>query len=188
MSSTQALWRGHSLLSGHIPTPVISRQILWELFEVNFRYELLVLDRACYDLMPEGFDTTNSGETEEGEVRSFDDLDASSFGDRQMRVLGAINHFNSTLIPSDTDDGRNGFASPDGSARREAYAGLYRVMRSWQRVPELSSRTVRAAQRILASGPLDTAALMVTEEGLAYHYVQCYFTVIGRPPLVPHGL
>ncbi|KAF9025009.1 hypothetical protein BDZ89DRAFT_96333 [Hymenopellis radicata] len=102
------VWRGLTLAANQIPPADVAQQILWELFEVNFRYDLLVLDRACYDLKPKGFDAPRPGD-EDGQVLPYDELDASSFGDRQMRVVGAIPHFKSRMVPEDTDEGHNGF-------------------------------------------------------------------------------
>lgn len=186
------MWRGMSIASGANPPTSSARQILYKLFEVNFRYELLFLDRACYELQPEGFDQqalSSEDSPKEGEVSqpNYDNLDASLFGDRQVQILAAIPHFNSSLIPGDNNDGQNGFVSHDAERRREAYVGLYRVMRTWCRVPSLCPQTVMAAER-LVSGSTDDLALATAESGLAYHYTLCYFTVIGRPPLLPHGL
>lgn len=174
--------------SGVVPPPEICQQILNELFEVNFRYDLLVLDRACYRLAPEGFELQQSA-SEPGEV-VFGELDASSYGDRQLRVLAAIPHFESRLIPADGYNGEGGFASRDSRVRREAYMGLYRVMQSWPCVPPLSPLlplTAAAADRLLAPGST-VEDLITAEDGLSWHFVNSYYTVIGRPPLLPHGL
>ncbi|KAF9013828.1 hypothetical protein BDZ89DRAFT_923027, partial [Hymenopellis radicata] len=48
LSEMPVVWWGLTLAANQIPPADVAQQILWELFEVNFRYDLLVLDRACY--------------------------------------------------------------------------------------------------------------------------------------------
>ena len=44
-------WQGHSYLPGVLPEVNVVRQILWELYELNFIYEFISLDRrACENL------------------------------------------------------------------------------------------------------------------------------------------
>lgn len=188
LGSAPAVWRGQSLPSGITPERGIAQEILNELFEVNFRYDLLMLDRACYRLAPKNFEISQSS-TEPGEI-VYDDLDASSYGDRQLRVLAAIPHFESGLIPADSDDGQCGFASPDARVRREAYVGLYRIMKSWNGhdIPPLSPRTAAAAEQLSGPGSVSIEDLIAAEDGLSWHFVNSYYTVIGRTPLLPHGL
>jgi len=45
------IWQGEEYSSGVLPPDDIVRQILWELYEVNFIHELQLLDRrACTDV------------------------------------------------------------------------------------------------------------------------------------------
>ncbi|KAF9019585.1 hypothetical protein BDZ89DRAFT_924924, partial [Hymenopellis radicata] len=46
MGTATVLWRDQPL-PNPLPEHVIS-EIFWELFEINFRYELVALDRLCY--------------------------------------------------------------------------------------------------------------------------------------------
>jgi len=44
-------WQGRSYCPGNLPPEIVVRQILWELYELNFAQEFLALDRrACTDL------------------------------------------------------------------------------------------------------------------------------------------
>lgn len=191
-------WRGTELEEYQVPPPRIAKEILWELFEVNFRFELLALDRQCYELKPEGFAeaamdvAAEESEVEEGEEtvdNSFDDLDASSHTDRQLRVLGAMSYWESSLIPGDFKDlDDQGFGSISHPERRRGFVELFRVMRKWHGVPEMDKATVEAATKCLGEGALELGEQFAAEDRLAYHYVRCFHHVYGRPPLVPHGL
>ncbi|KAF8877215.1 hypothetical protein CPB85DRAFT_1164838, partial [Mucidula mucida] len=48
LSTASATWQGEQLQPNVLPAQHVCREILWELFETNFRYEFLVLDRLCY--------------------------------------------------------------------------------------------------------------------------------------------
>ncbi|KAF9010863.1 hypothetical protein BDZ89DRAFT_964361, partial [Hymenopellis radicata] len=67
MGTAPVLWRDQPL-PNPLPENVIS-EIFWELFEINFRYELVALDRLCYQFKPANFEQTS---------QPFDELDASS--------------------------------------------------------------------------------------------------------------
>lgn len=131
-------------------------------------------------------------EVEEGEevaTSSFDDLDASSHADRQLRVLGAMSYWESSLIPGVFENIEDeGFGSQSHPERRRAFGDLFRVMRGWRGVPEMDAATVRAATKCLGERSLDLEEQLVAEDRLARHYVRCFHQVFGRPPLVPHGL
>ncbi|KAK7448856.1 hypothetical protein VKT23_013586 [Stygiomarasmius scandens] len=45
LTSTQAEWRGQKLLIDTLPSPRIAHEVLWELYEISFRLELVTLDR-----------------------------------------------------------------------------------------------------------------------------------------------
>ncbi|KAL0063028.1 hypothetical protein AAF712_010051 [Marasmius tenuissimus] len=48
LSEAPVVWRGSSLVPFTLPPNDVLKEILWEMFEINFRYELLSLDRRCY--------------------------------------------------------------------------------------------------------------------------------------------
>ncbi len=45
-------WQGNELLSSTVPAPEIAREILWELSELNFRCELVGLDKRAHQDPP----------------------------------------------------------------------------------------------------------------------------------------
>ncbi len=113
-------------------------------------------------------------------------FDASSFGDWQMRVLCAIAHFKSRMVPEDTNNGHNGFALPNVIVRRKVFCGLYWVMHSWHRISSLSQDTAAAAERLLHK--FLATDLVIAKVGLTSHYTNSYNTVIERSSLLPHRL
>ncbi|KAF9012295.1 hypothetical protein BDZ89DRAFT_1142897 [Hymenopellis radicata] len=112
----------------------LRREVLWELFEINFPCELIRLDHVCYRfLAKDGEDVPMEDERnrEQGELGAADL--ASSPAEREMQVLSIIPHFNGELIPTDAKEAaRLGFAAESLEKRREAWWGLYRVMLGWK--------------------------------------------------------
>ncbi|KAL0564169.1 hypothetical protein V5O48_017885, partial [Marasmius crinis-equi] len=89
-----------------MPRVSIVQEIMWELFEINFRFELISLHRICH--------TTGA-----------------SKGEREDEVLNLFGHFRSSLIPEHLAWGREGFAHENINERRTALLGLYTVMEGW---------------------------------------------------------
>ncbi len=116
----------------------------------------------------------------------YDNLDASSFGDRQMQILGAL--FNGRVVPESIDWGRMGLAAATFTGRASVLAALYRVMRRWCRVPPMPAGTSQAAHKLICGSLMSEREMRTVEYGLAEYYVDCYVTVFGRAPLLPHGL
>ncbi|KAL0573814.1 hypothetical protein V5O48_008141 [Marasmius crinis-equi] len=99
-------WYGQRFDQHQMPPVSVVQEVLWELFEINFRYELIALDRLCY--------TTGA-----------------SNGEREDEVLNLFGHFHSSLIPEHLAWGREGFAHENINERRVALWGLYLVMEGW---------------------------------------------------------
>ncbi|KAL0570739.1 hypothetical protein V5O48_011220 [Marasmius crinis-equi] len=92
LDATPVEWCGQQLNPAVSPPPHVAQWILCELFEINFRYELVALDRFCY----------------RGPL---------SAAEQEPEVLGVISHFNSWLIPDSVDLGKTGFASSQRNER-----------------------------------------------------------------------
>ncbi|KAF9045698.1 hypothetical protein BDZ89DRAFT_942624 [Hymenopellis radicata] len=132
------VWQGRPLT---LPiSDNIAQEILWELFEVNFRSELLALDHMAYKLKPEGFETAEGAD--------FNELDASNTEDRRIRVLSYIPHFNGRLIPESLHVGRTGFASKHLEERRLALWALYRVMQTWTKAAAMTENMKTLSPRL----------------------------------------
>ncbi|KAL0569155.1 hypothetical protein V5O48_012818 [Marasmius crinis-equi] len=99
-------WFGQQLDQHTMPPMSIVQEIMWELFEINFRYELIALDWICY--------TTGV-----------------SKGECEDEVLNLFGHFRLSLIPEHLAWGREGFAHENINERRTGLLGLYTVMEGW---------------------------------------------------------
>ncbi|KAG7091642.1 hypothetical protein E1B28_010663 [Marasmius oreades] len=74
-------------LSLPIPTSIV-KEVLWELFEINFRFELVTLDRICYQM-------------------------EASFHDHEVMVIRTMLYFRYSMIPHSLEQGKMGFSSKD---------------------------------------------------------------------------
>lgn len=186
LQSAPTIWQSQTLQPNVLPPSPVVQQILWELYEVNFRYELTAIDRQYYTLKDVGFDDPRPDD-EPDQLAEYDELDASDYGDRKIKILTAIPHFNGSPIPQDVADGRRGFASDKMTGRREALWGLYRIMRGWTKTSGMSETTHRLAAS-LESGTMSDDDVGAVEYRLAWHYIQAYVEHFRRAPFIPHRL
>lgn len=80
-----------------------------------------------------------------------------------------------------------GLAATDVETRRQAFYGLYRVMKSWVNTLNLSAGTRRAAEKLSSEAVL-LEDLKMAEYRLAYHYIWSYATFFKRAPTLPYRL
>ncbi|KAL0059091.1 hypothetical protein AAF712_014192 [Marasmius tenuissimus] len=171
LSEAPVVWRGSSLTPFSLPPNNIVKEILWEMFEINFRYKLLALDHRCYRA-------------------------GLSSNKREQEVLGVILHFENALIPSDVAQGHEGFASCEldiAIGRRQALRGLLQVMDGWTGGP---GQLPQSLQNLAVSNRLDIASATKVEwnevENIEYavshHYVSVFRTIFQHAPLLPHSL
>lgn len=107
----QVFWRDHQISSGTLPSTALSQEILWELYELNFRFEFLAVDRRA--------------QVVEDKSAGHHDLLASCFpGDTPFMVVGI-------------DLAKKGLGSTLLSERAPYIVAMKAVMRGWRgRVPE----------------------------------------------------
>ncbi|KAL0565188.1 hypothetical protein V5O48_016841 [Marasmius crinis-equi] len=168
LEATPVRWREQVLEPCISPPLPVAQQILCELFEVKFRYELIALDRFCF-------------RTE------------LSAAEREQQVMGLINHFNNRLVPDATDLGRAGFASSQHNERRLALHGLHTIMEGWNGGPgEMDERLkdlgVGKRLDIADTEDIITPELDSLEYALVFHYVLTFHKIFIRAPLLPHRL
>ena len=156
-------WQGNKYPPGVLPADHIVRGVLWELYQLNFAYELLSLDRrACSDL-----DTS-------------DDIDLQLI-QRQAMVSKCfpVDPFLSRSLP----DRNCGLAADDIEERLPFILSLVRIMQSWKGnkppVFNLAARSFQEIPRSQATG---------FEEAATKYYCQQFFNYFGRAALVPHRL
>jgi hypothetical protein len=155
------VWQGKEYPSGVLPPEDIVRQILWELYELNFIHELQSLDRrACADL-----DLSNVAQLVE----------------RQMKISRCfpINSFRHVTISSDNC----GLAADDLSERFRFVVELFHVMKSWRggkpAIFDISMDNLRGSTN-------QTRILL--EKTIAKYYCQQFFNYFGRAAQIPHRL
>ncbi|KAK1234307.1 hypothetical protein PQX77_002490 [Marasmius sp. AFHP31] len=159
-------WAGQDYDQAGMPPVQVAQQLLWELFEINFRYELVALDRHCH--------TTTA-----------------SKGEREMEVLCTIRHFEGAMIPAGVESSKQGFASEDLYERRDALLGLFTVMQGWSGGRFALTRTLLeggGGVKKWERQDIRQQELERFEQALVLHYVSTFATVFGRAPLLPHRL
>ncbi|PPQ76448.1 hypothetical protein CVT24_013411 [Panaeolus cyanescens] len=143
-----------------IPDNVV-REILWSLYEENFTYELMSLDRrACLDLQPTAT--------------------PSVLQEREHLVRKCISNFQ---IPQITPQ-NVGLASEDWQERREYVYYLGKVVRSWTSEPDAALLlSDRKRPESLSKGHVE-----MLEEATAKLYCQTFWNHFGRAAQIPHRL
>ncbi|KAK1215779.1 hypothetical protein PQX77_021589 [Marasmius sp. AFHP31] len=171
LGTAPVMWQGTSITPFALPPKPIVQEILWELFEVNFCYELVALDRFCFQT-------------------------GVSIAEREQEVLGLVSHLNSSLVPENTAQGRIGFASTDlntAAGRRHALHGLYRVMADWTGGPgqlprPLVDGAVDTRLDITRTSDVPVGDFEALEFAVVHHYVSVFRSMFNRAPLLPHAL
>jgi len=154
------VWQGREYPSGVLPPENVIREILWELYEVNFIHELQSLDRrACRDL-----DLSN----------------AAQLFDRQIKISQCFHtsSFRHVPIPSEN----LGLADDDFDKRFRFITALVFVMDSWKG----DKPTVLAGD--LSQLQLSPNEAMELEKIATKYYCQQFFNYFGRAAQVPHRL
>jgi hypothetical protein len=155
------IWQGKKYIPGVLPAHQIIREILWELYQLNFYFELLSLDRrACTDL-----------------IRS----DNLQLIHRQALISECfpVDPFRSLSLPT-----RNcGLAGSEIEERLPFVLALVRVMQSWKGdKPPVFQLAARTFHEVSASQGTEL------EEVATKYYCQQFFNYFGRAALVPHRL
>ncbi len=145
------------------------RQLIWELCELNFRYELLALDHRVFCAAEVPIEVT----TATGAIND-------SNSDRQNAILAVFS--GNSLIPPAEGGAEGGLLDDDGFSgkwekRRERLCNLRDLMRSWSVPLPVECKGLM--------GPTETEGGLAVEKALAMHYAQTFFDFFGRPPVLP---
>ncbi|THU86473.1 hypothetical protein K435DRAFT_868264 [Dendrothele bispora CBS 962.96] len=154
-------WRDEALSQDRLPRPEVAREILWELYEINFRMELMTLDRT---LLPQ-----------------------TEWGLRQNELsdcwLGLPFHVN-------LDNGSSGLGSPSFLQRLPYTRALYYVVQAWPgpKPDEISFPfPVQITDGSVTEAHFERQVAMV-EDALTRFYVRTFFNTFARAPTIPHCL
>ena len=155
------VWQGQKYTPGELPPEHIVREILWELYEVNFIHELQSLDRrACADL-----DLLNTGQLLERQ----NDI-ARCFPTASFRHVA---------IPPENV----GLAADNFSRRFEFVIALILVMKSWR-----GDKPVTFQASVENLHNLSGQGMQHLETEVAKYYCQQFFNYFGRAAQIPHRL
>ena len=155
------VWQGEEYPLGVLPPEDVVRQILWELYELNFIHELQSLDRrACADL-----DLSNVAQLIERQVK--------------ISRCFPINSFRHVTISSENC----GLVADDLSERFQFAVELLHVMKSWKgdkpAIFGISMDNLRDSTR---------QTQILIENTVAKYYCQQFFNHFGRAAQIPHRL
>jgi hypothetical protein len=154
------VWQGMEYPLGVLPPENVVREILWELYELNFIHELQSLDRrACHNL-----DLSN----------------ATELFDRQIKISQCFqtSSFRHVSIPSENF----GLADDDFDKRFRFVTGLVFVMSSWKgEKPPILAGDPWDLQ-------LSPDGAKELEKVVTRYYCQQFFNYFGRAAQIPHRL
>ena len=152
-SHSPVAWFQHRI---NAVTPDIAPLIIWEMFELGFRYELLALDRC---LVPDTADQFAEARRE--------DLLSAVFPNGGIYAV--------ETLPSEG----SGVCAPLIDRRIPALEAFRRVTVRWPRCPP----RIQNSQLTI---DMDRHQASIIEEDIALFYVTTFFEYSGRAPLVPH--
>ncbi|KAF9022731.1 hypothetical protein BDZ89DRAFT_1137134 [Hymenopellis radicata] len=185
-------WRGRRVKLNWSPSdpldPIVVRPILWELAEINFRWELLSLDSVLYTLQTE---RALMDSEEEGQRDDWEEYDATTRLDREAAILSsALAYCGGSIVPSQCEELDIGFASQNPSQRQAAICGLFLIMKGWSLSRKSMPNDTRTAGNRMAlvvkeNRSLSGQELDNTEYLIVLWYVECFATVFNRAPIVP---
>jgi hypothetical protein len=148
-------------------TPEITGEVIWELYELNFRFELLTLDRVAAAGM-----WCPMGSMNLQEAMALRDLMVRKVFPLERGMVG-----NYVLAKFPTRD--EGLAASKWQDRMPHVLALRHLMYSWKGCPF----SIKAA-----STYMDESRLLKLEEELVNFYSQSFFDHFGRAPITPHRL
>jgi hypothetical protein len=159
-------WRGMEIIPGNVPPTNITREILWELCELNFRSELVALDQRAH-VSPAM-------------------ISPPTLDDRESLIGGCLFGGDSALLSVRIEDVNKGLADPLWSERRKYLLGLYRVMESWTGFRQYAmGRHAAILSSVSGNQDLSDEETKRLEKLVAGFYTQSFFNFFGRAPILP---
>lgn len=152
-------------VDGTLPDGQIVTEVAWELFELNFREELLMLDELMCETRDEDERLKRIG------------LITECFQDSPCSTMVAI--------PPTIPIKDQGLASKSSKHRRRFIFALANVMLGW-----VGRATLPAALIDFGSSTVEIneIGLYWLEKAIAGFYCQTFYDIQGRPPSIPHLL
>ncbi|KAK7028100.1 hypothetical protein VNI00_014915 [Paramarasmius palmivorus] len=160
-----SLWRGEVIIVDDA-SPETMAEVLWELFEINFRYDLLMCDHHWH----------------RGEAHR---------DDRETEVLSFIRHSDGHLLPNmDPHSRPKTYPANNLYERQLAIVGILAIMNSWKGRGQLPSTLATGSgiqQRLqeATKEPVTAFELDEIEFSVARHYIEVFAGTFGRAPVLP---
>jgi hypothetical protein len=169
-NSGQLEWRGQiiTMKENGMPGDEVVREIIWELYELSFRVELLALDSL---LMSKSMDS-------EGLAARQDRIG------RLFYYSGNQNNFNLLNIEFPPDN--CGLSSWNIRGRKNSILILANLMIGWSR-PSMPTKISQLA-RTTEQRDLSNEEMVELEKEVAAFYCQTFYDLRGRAPITPHRL
>lgn len=171
-------WQGTELTPGEPISQEIARQILWELSELNFRCELVGLDRRLHDdRLSAGLPVPLDPGLPLPAPWTREDLQGRCFVGTSMLDI-ELKHAN------------QGLACPVWSDRHQYLLALRNVMITWSgfRSYASSKGSLYLLEPPLFSSELTETQTNCLETLVTGFYTQSFFNCFGRPPVLPRRL
>jgi hypothetical protein len=173
LSSTNVYWMDHTFQLGTseeleaILTPTFTSGVIWELYETNFRFELLFLDRT---LAPSQWPS-------EGDHSSV--VKAAQRDLEVRKVFAREGDEDASYILSRIPSRDGGLASASWQERNTCFIALHHLMKSWEGCPQPLAAFMPSSKEQSAQD---------LERMATQFYCQAFFDTFGRAPICPRRL
>ncbi|KAL0565586.1 hypothetical protein V5O48_016436 [Marasmius crinis-equi] len=164
-NSMMFTWRDQRYGIGLLSDPPLVKMIIWELFELNFRFEFHALDHKIRGLKP----ALPSGGV--GDANAFNDAVAKCFP-------------TGITCPSEVDftKANRGLAAAQLRHRGTYFRKMCIVMKEWP--GGLHAESFLGGKENLKD--YSDEELLAMETWATKFYCQCFYENFGRPPIIPH--
>lgn len=171
-------WLGRTdVESNRLPRRYVCQQIIWEMYEINFRAEFIILDHFLFDWKAQ---------------LVHDPEDRLTPSSRRAEILAAMVYWEHDVVPADASfayeaNGLCGFQRQD---RITSFMRWWNLMGSWVGVGGIKSKDKSAVQDRLEDlsdriASFELKELLDVEEICWGHYIRTFYRVFGRPPTLP---
>ncbi|KAK7037344.1 hypothetical protein VNI00_011094 [Paramarasmius palmivorus] len=170
-------WRGVQYPIGRLHDPKIVKEIVWELYELNFRHEFHALDI----MIRRQRKAPTFGEDPWGSMYQAGNASDTCHDEVQTCFPG-----NKTSCPSEIywDVAAEGVAADSLASRIPWILCMKKVLKTW---PGSEAYMLLQTDRERPEQFTDTEALDL-EKSVALFYCQSFYNKFGRPPIIPHCL
>ncbi|KIY63044.1 hypothetical protein CYLTODRAFT_494220 [Cylindrobasidium torrendii FP15055 ss-10] len=187
------IWQGAYIDPSKPLSLSVTRSILSDMNEVEWRWEFVNLDSKLYDPLSSN---RASSSNEASQTLAIDDSITASVRysqeDRRLEVLQSVTHFNGQYVPHESFYKKSqGLASRRNSEKSTVLLQLATVMSQWRDKWRISDEVLREVKglTLMHADELDeekmNTAVNRAEGQIAMHYISCFKDVFSRAPTLP---